>query len=115
MDVEGWPMNWKPGGVMSLTCAGVVFVGFCHVSESARMWMSWSWSKPVIAPGRFRAKRDRILSVPSAMFDGGPELRLKLPETGKNFNMAVVLDEEGPGLRLMSPDSTTRSVTTELK
>jgi hypothetical protein len=49
------------------------------------------------------------------MFDGGPELRLKLPETGKNFNMAVVLDEEGPGLRLMSPDSTTRSVTTELK
>jgi hypothetical protein len=56
VDLDGWPMNWKVGGVMSLTCAGVVFVGFCHVSESARMRMSWLRSKPVIAPGRLRVQ-----------------------------------------------------------
>jgi hypothetical protein len=33
----------------------------------------------------------------------------------EKFNMAVVLDGEGPGLRLMSPESMMTSVMTELK
>jgi hypothetical protein len=52
---------------MSRSSAGVVLVGFCQVSESAKMCMSWVWSKSVIAPGRFSAKRDRVLSVPSVI------------------------------------------------
>jgi hypothetical protein len=77
---------------MSRSCAGVVVVRFCQVSDNARMWMLWDWIMSLTATERLLWNSEWMFRVPSVMLDG-----------------------EGPGLRLTSPDRMTSSVTMELK
>lgn len=66
---------------MSRSCAGVVVVRFCQVSERARIWMPWVSIMSGMATERFSWNKERILRVPS-----------------------VRESEVGPGLTWMSPD-----------